>query len=124
MRKIYKITLIIATGLALVAVFLFQENYFSGLIFPLKIRTVQLVNLPANRLRFKVLVATSKKATVYLKYWATGHQDTLYSDISRDSLHHTLNISCTIAKTDYTFEVIAHSKTDSVSSNHYPFETK
>ncbi|MCQ6956393.1 aryl-sulfate sulfotransferase [Mucilaginibacter aquariorum] len=124
MRKIYKITLIIATGLALVAIFLFQDNWFSGLLFPLKIRTVQLVNLPANRLRFKVLVTTNKKAAVYLKYWSRGRKDTLYSDVSKDSLHHTLNITCTIANTDYTFEVIARSKTDSISSNRYPFETK
>lgn len=124
MRKTYKIILIIATGLALVAIFLFQDNFVSSALFPLKIKTVQLVNLPANRLRFKVLVATNKKATVYLKYWSRGHKDTLYSDVSKDSLHHTLNITCTIAKTNYTFEVVARSKNDSISSNRYPFETK
>ncbi|OOQ59512.1 aryl-sulfate sulfotransferase [Mucilaginibacter pedocola] len=124
MRKTYKIILLIATGFVLVAILLFLENPVSNLLFPLKIKTVQLVNLPANRLRFRVVVTTNKKATVYLKYWSRGAKDTLYSDASRDSLHHTLNVTNTVAKTDYTFEVFAQQGKDTVSSNRYHFETK
>ncbi|MES2063669.1 MAG: aryl-sulfate sulfotransferase [Bacteroidota bacterium] len=124
MRRKYKVILSIATSLLLVAILLFQNDTFSGLIFPLKIKTVQLVNLPANRLRFKVMVTTNQKSSAYLKYWSRNSKDTLYSDLSKDSLHHTLNVMCTVAKTDYTFEVIAVKGKDYVSSNPYHFETK
>jgi arylsulfate sulfotransferase len=124
MRRRYKVILSIATGLALVAILLFWNDTFNGLIFPLKIKTVQLVNLPDNRLRFKVLVTTNQKSSAYLKYWSHNSKDTLYSDLSKDSLHHTLNVMCTVAKTDYTFEVVAVRGEDSISSNPYHFETK
>jgi arylsulfate sulfotransferase len=123
MRKIYKIVLGCVASLILLTFLLLKNDTISSYLYPIKIKHIQLINLPDNRLRLKVRVTANKKCSMYLKYWTRGSKDTLYSDLSTDSVTHTLNVMCTIAKTDYTFVVMAGNGVDTTSSRPHNFST-
>ncbi|WP_184542066.1 aryl-sulfate sulfotransferase [Mucilaginibacter sp. FT3.2] len=124
MRKIYKIIIGCVAALGLLLFLLLQNDLVSSYIYPIKIKSIQLINLPDNRLRFKVRVTANKKCSMYLKYWIRNSNDTLYSDLSTDSVTHTLNVMCTVAKTNYTFVVMAGNGADTTSSNPHQFATQ
>jgi arylsulfate sulfotransferase len=124
MRKLYKVVLISVVALVGVVVLLLQNDAIGRYVNPVKIKDIQLINLPGNRLRFMVRVRTNKKCSAFLKYWTRNSKDTLYSDLSTDSVTHTLNVMCSVAKTDYTFQVFAGNGTDTTSSNPHQFSTR
>ena len=94
------------------------------LFWPLKINDIKFFHIPDNRLRFKVIVTTNRKGSVYLKYWALRSKDTLYTLLSPAAKVNTLYITNTVAKTDYRFEVVALKGAETATSKEHGFSTK
>ncbi|TDE14672.1 aryl-sulfate sulfotransferase [Dyadobacter psychrotolerans] len=112
-----------ATVILLSAFALWQFDAVKNAVVPLRIDKIDLVHLPENRLRFKVNVSTNRNSDAYLKYW-TRSNDTLYSKISKAATEHTIWIVNTTALTNYTFQVVASTVSQSAKSKKYPLETK
>lgn len=93
-------------------------------LLPLRVQNVELVKFPENRLRFKVLVKTSKPCDAFIQYWKKNGRDTLYTTLSKDKSNHTLWISNCTAPTDYQFRVVAKSGEEMVEGKIHPFETQ
>ena len=103
-----------------VAVF---QNRIIDFIHPLRIKNVDLIHLPGNRLRFKFRVTTSRNCSAVIKYWAANSKDTLYTAVSKDATRHTLWIVNTTARTNYTFQVIAFNASQKAFSKTHQFKT-
>jgi len=111
----------IAASVALILAVLFiNKDHFQ----PLRIRHIELVKLPSNRLRFEVNVNASKTSDAYLEYWAKGSRDTLYSKVSREQKKHQLFISAARPRTAYEFRIITRHQSEQARSKVYSFETE
>lgn len=95
-------------------------NYFSDV----QIEHIELMNVPSNRLRFKVTVKCNVSAKTCLKYWKIGGKDTLYSDVTDESDIDTIDIMNTEAEKHYRFQVIAFNKYSKYVSKMHDFKTQ
>jgi arylsulfate sulfotransferase len=124
MRNKKKIYFSISFFAILIALsFLFKERIYNY-IKPLKIKNIDLVHVPQNRLRFKLNVTTNRSCDAVVKYWAKNSKDTLYTAVSEGKSKHTLWIVNTLGRTEYTFQVISFNAGSKTLSKKYPFETK
>jgi len=123
MRRIYTIIALIIFIL-LLAVGLDRNytilNYFS----PLKVKNIELFNLPENRLRFKVNVTANRKFSAYIKYWAVNSKDTLYTEVTEQNNPNTITLINTVANTAYKFQVVAVEGRHVSLSKVHDFRTK
>lgn len=82
------------------------------------------MNLPGNRLRFKVTVTCNVAAKACLKYWKIGDKDTLYTDVTGQAAIDTISILNTEALTRYRFQAIAFNKYSKFISKTHDFSTQ
>ncbi|WP_379661555.1 aryl-sulfate sulfotransferase [Pseudopedobacter beijingensis] len=94
-----------------------------NLINPLRIKNVDLIHLPENRLRFKFRATTNRDCDAVIKYWTENSKDTLYTDVSKGTSHHTLWIVNTTAPTNYNFQIIAFNNKQKALSKERSFKT-
>ncbi len=118
-NKGYTIGLIVLIVAAITVVIIKQDD-----LRPLRIKHIELMKLPSNRLRFEINVNTTKTCDAYLQYWKRGSHDTLYSALSSAQKNHKLYITATEARTKYYFRVLAKSNGHYVNSKTYNFETQ
>lgn len=95
-------------------------GYFSQV----RIKNIQLMNLPGNRLRFQVIITCNVAAKSCLKYWKPGSTDTLYTDVSSRGDVDTINITNTEAESNYRFQAIAYNKYSKYLSKPHDFQTQ
>jgi len=116
--KSYKAVLIVLVVMS--SLLNFSCKYFSKV----EIRHIELMNLPGNRLRFKVTVTCNVSAKTCLKYWKIGTRDTLYTDVAGPDDIDTINIVNTEALSHYRFQVIAWNKYSKFLSKPHDFQTQ
>ncbi|WP_158557045.1 aryl-sulfate sulfotransferase [Mucilaginibacter conchicola] len=117
--KILTILLALAGLAGAIILYLYKDD-----LRPLRIKHIELVKLPANRLRFQVNVQTTRNCNTVLAYWKTGTKDTLYTKVSADGSNHKLFITATEGRTRYQFKVQAAVDGDVVESKTYPLVTQ
>lgn len=117
--KSYKAVLIILVVL-MASVLNSSCKYFSNV----DIKHIELMNLPGNRLRFKVIVTCNVSAETCLKYWKVGTKDTLYTDVAGPNEVDTINILNTEALSHYRFRVIVWNKYSKFLSKPHDFRTQ
>ncbi|MBL4677017.1 MAG: aryl-sulfate sulfotransferase [Mucilaginibacter sp.] len=97
---------------------------YRGILRPLRIKHIELVKLPSNRLRFQVNVQTTRNCDAVLSYWKIGTKDTFYTKLSTGSNNHKLFITATEGRTRYRFKVQAAANGNVVDSKIYPLTTQ
>ncbi|WP_256011462.1 aryl-sulfate sulfotransferase [Desertivirga xinjiangensis] len=117
-----KIWLILA-GLLVCLLLLFRTSIEDRFI-PLKVKNIELMKLPSNRLRFPVNINASTGCDAVIQYWKKGSKDTLYSTVSYGKQRHQLYITNTVARTSYRFRVMLKKGKEIACSKIYPLETQ
>lgn len=115
--------LLLIVAVLVIAGFLFNEK-LQDVFGHLKVKHIELVKLPSNRLRFEVNVTASQACDAVIQYWVAGSRDTLYTAVSTSKQIHKLYITNTAAKTDYQFRVRVKNKRGNAISKQYPLETQ
>lgn len=124
-RKKTSILLIFIITLAVIATtILWRGEHILNALNPLKIKNIDLIHLPENRLRLKLKVTTNRKCKTFIKYWAKNSRDTLYTGISEGTKEHTLWVTNALANTNYTFKVVAFNSSQTAFSRNHPLETQ
>jgi arylsulfate sulfotransferase len=95
-------------------------KYFSDV----RITAISLINVPSNRLRFKVAITCNLSAKACLKYWKIGGKDTLYTDVTDENTTDTAYITNTEAETHYRFQAIAFNDRGRYVSKPHDFQTQ
>jgi arylsulfate sulfotransferase len=108
----------------LVSMFVLYSDWSPWSLRTLKVKDIQLINLPSNRLRFAIKVKTSIDCSAYIEYWKKGTTDTQYTTVSQDKDFHQLYISNTVARTKYRFRVVTKNGNQTVFSQVHPLETQ
>lgn len=98
------ILLTVSLMLALVLGITWAVHYFS----PFRIRHIQLVPVPDNRLRLILEIETSKDCDAVVAYWQVNSADTLYSTVSRGKTHHAICLTNLVGLKKYQFRVLTY----------------
>lgn len=98
-------------------------NWGCKYISDVRIEHIELINIPSNRLRFKVAITCNVSAKACIKYWKIGGADTLYTDVSTENATDTINITNTEAETHYRFQAIAFNNRSKYISKPHDFQT-
>lgn len=120
LKNRYKVILISAVAILAAAFFIWR----TGVLTPLKIKHIELINLPGNRLRFKVIINCNKDCKSYIKYWKKNSRDTFYTAETGISLIDNVDIVNTEAESNYSFVAVARSGFRSYESNVHDFKTE
>ena len=119
-RKKYGIKVFIILIALLTCTLDWSCKYFSDV----RIENISLMNVPSNRLRFKVTITCNVSAKTCLKYWKIGGKDTLYTDVTGENDVDTINIINTEALTHYRFQAIAFNSHSHYISKPHDFQTQ
>jgi arylsulfate sulfotransferase len=122
--KKYRTALLIVIFALLMSALNWRCNSFNNYFSQVKIKDIQLMNLPGNRLRFKVIVTCKVAAKVCLKYWKINTKDTLYTDVTDSNKTDTINILNTEAESRYRFQAIAYNQYSKYLSKPHDFQTQ